>query len=85
MSVRSTAVRSLGKMKVDRAVNSIGACVVHPQANLRKESAAALGEIADPAGEKFLAPIMDDADPEVRKNARWAMQRIQSGRSATGS
>jgi HEAT repeat protein len=83
--VRLKAVRSLGKMKVARAVNSIGACVNHPQANLRKESAAALGEIADPAGHQFLEPILDDADPEVRKNARWAMQRIQSGKTATGS
>jgi hypothetical protein len=53
-------VRSL-----DRAVRPIGKCVVHPQANLRKEAAAAMGEIADPAAEP---------DPEVRKNVRWALQ-----------
>jgi HEAT repeat protein len=83
--VRLKAVRSLGKMKVARAVPSIGRCISHPQANLRKESAAALGEIADPAGERFLEPVLDDADPEVRKNARWAVQRIRSGKTATGS
>ena len=83
--VRLKAVRSLGKMKVARAVPSIGLCISHPQANLRKESAAALGEIADPAAEKFLEPILDDTDPEVRKNARWAMQRIRSGKTAAGS
>ena len=83
--VRLKSVRSLGKMKIARAVNAIGGCILHPQANLRKESAAALGEIANPAAEKFLMPIMDDGDPEVRKNARWAMQRIQAARSATGS
>ena len=55
---------------------SIGGCIAHPQANLRKEAAAALGEIADPAGARFLEPVLDDADPEVRKNARWAMQQI---------
>jgi HEAT repeat protein len=78
--VRLKAVRSLGKMKIARAVTAIGACIAHPQANLRKESAAALGEIADPAGEPFLTPIVDDADPDVRKNARWAMQRIQAAK-----
>jgi HEAT repeat protein len=83
--VRLKAVRSLGKMKVARAVASIGACLAHPQANLRKESAAALGEIADPGGQKFLEPILDDPDPEVRKNARWAMQQIVSRNAALGS
>jgi HEAT repeat protein len=81
--VRLKAVRSLGKMKAARAVPSIGACIVHPQANLRKEGAAALGEIADPAGAPFLKLVLDDADPEVRKNARWAMQQIAVKRAAT--
>jgi len=83
--VRLKAVRSLGKMKVARAIPAIGSCIDHAQANLRKEGAAALGEIADPAGLKFLEPIVNDADPEVRKNARWAMQRILANQSATGS
>jgi HEAT repeat protein len=74
--VRLKAVRSLGKMKIERAVRPIGKCAVHPQANLRKEAAAAMGEIADPAAEPFLALIADDPDPEVRKNARWALQQI---------
>jgi HEAT repeat protein len=83
--VRLKAVRSLGKMKVARAVPPIGAGIRHPQANLRKESAAALGEIADPAGAEFLEPVLDDADPEVRKNARWAMQQIALKQAAVGS
>ncbi len=83
--VRLKAVRSLGKMKVARAVPAIGACLAHPQANLRKEGAAALGEIADPVGGKFLEPILDDPDPEVRKNARWAMQQIVAKKGALGN
>ena len=53
--VRLKAIRSLGKMKIDRAVRPIGGCITHEQANLRKEAAAALGEIADPDGEPYLA------------------------------
>jgi HEAT repeat protein len=83
--VRLKAVRSLGKMKVARAVPSVGVCIRHPQANLRKEAAAALGEIADPAGAPFLEPVLDDADPEVRKNARWAMQQIAQKQAAARS
>jgi HEAT repeat protein len=46
--VRLKSIRSLGKMKIDRAVHLIGGCITHEQANLRKEAAAALGEIAAP-------------------------------------
>jgi HEAT repeat protein len=74
--VRLKGVRSLGVLRVNRAVAAIGACLGHPQANLRKESAAALGEIADPAGLPFLEGLADDPDPDVRKNVRWALQRI---------
>jgi HEAT repeat protein len=63
-------------MKVDRAVRPIGGCITHEQANLRKEAAAALGEIADPAAEPYLALVANDSDPEVRKNSRWALQQI---------
>jgi len=74
--VRLKGVRSLGILKVNRAVAAIGACLNHPQANLRKECAAALGEIADPAGMVFLEGLANDPDPEVRKNVRWALQRM---------
>jgi HEAT repeat protein len=74
--VRLKAARSLGRMRIARAVTAIGACLQHPQANLRKEGAAALGEIADPAGLTFLEAAFDDPDPEVRKNARWGTQQI---------
>jgi HEAT repeat protein len=60
-------------------------CISHPQANLRKEAAAALGEIALPETEIFLEPIFDDVDPEVRKNARWAMQRISLRKTSSAS
>jgi HEAT repeat protein len=80
--VRLKGVRSLGVLKVNRAVMAIGACLGHPQANLRKESAAALGEIADPAGLAFLEGLADDPDPDVRKNVRWAIQRISASGAA---
>jgi HEAT repeat protein len=82
--VRLKAIRSLGRMKIERAVRPIGHCVNHDQANLRKEAAAALGEIAHADGEAFLAVIADDPDPDVRKNARWALQQI-AARKALGA
>ena len=83
--VRLKAIRSLGKMKVDRAVRPIGKCITHEQANLRKEAAAALGEIADPTAEPFLALVANDPDPEVRKNSRWALQQIAARKARADS
>jgi HEAT repeat protein len=74
--VRLKAIRSLGRMKIENAVRPIGQCISHDQANLRKEAAAALGEIAHADGGAYLVAIADDPDPDVRKNARWALQQI---------
>ncbi len=53
-------------IKVERAVRSDHAVACsHDQANLRKEAAAALGEIAHPDGEALRSKrCADDADPE---------------------
>jgi HEAT repeat protein len=83
--VRLKAIRSLGKMKIVRAVHPIGNCITHEQANLRKEAAAALGEIADAAAEPYLVLVANDPDPEVRKNARWGLQRIAANKAKAGS
>jgi HEAT repeat protein len=80
--VRLKAARSLGMLKVVQAVPAIGAGLDHPQANLRKECAAALGEIADPGGRSYLEQHSADPDPDVRKNVQWALQRISAGRAA---
>ncbi|KRQ05832.1 hypothetical protein AOQ73_14805 [Bradyrhizobium pachyrhizi] len=48
-------------------------------------AAAALGEIAHPDGEVFLAVIADDPDPDVRKNARWALQQIVAKKAKANS
>jgi HEAT repeat protein len=51
----------------------------HPISNLRKEAAAALGEIAQPAAMPYLKAHLDDPDPDVRKNLRWALRQIGRG------
>jgi HEAT repeat protein len=83
--VRLKAIRSLGKMKIERAVRPIGGCITHEQANLRKEAAAALGEIAIGEGEAYLALVANDGDPDVRKNARWALQQIAAKKARAGA
>ena len=81
--MRLKAARSLGAMRIKRAVGAIAVGLQHMQANLRKECASALGEIADPAAQPFLKAAANDPDPEVRKNVRWALQRVgKSGRVA---
>jgi HEAT repeat protein len=47
-----------------------------PVPNLRKECAAVLGELAVSTTAPFLKKYADDNDPDVRKNVRWALERI---------
>ena len=49
------------------------------------EAAAALGEIASADAEPFLALVANDPDPDVRKNARWALQQIAARKAKAGS
>jgi len=78
--VRLKAVRSLAKLSVIEAADHIGPMMSLDIPNLRKECAAALGELAQPQSAPFLAPFVDDPDPDVRKNVRWAMSKIESSK-----
>src|SRR5690606_37219202 len=46
--VRLKAIRSLGQLGITEAALTIARSLTHPEANLRKEAAAALGQIAHP-------------------------------------
>jgi HEAT repeat protein len=74
--VRLKAVRSLGILRAVAATERVGLLMEHPVSNLRKECAAALGEIAAMTGRPFLERHRDDIDPEVRKTIGWALSRL---------
>jgi HEAT repeat protein len=74
--VRLKAIRGLGLLKAKDATAAIGAALAQGISNLRKEAAAALGEIADPASLPLLREYAADPDPDVRKNVLWAIGRI---------
>jgi HEAT repeat protein len=76
--VRAKAANSLGRICAVPAIPALGAALAHEVSNLRKEAAAALGEIADPTALKFLEPAAGDPDPDVRKLVRWAIGRCQA-------
>jgi HEAT repeat protein len=80
--LNNAVIPGLGKMKVKEVVAAVATNLTHEQANLRKGSAAALGEIADPTATPYLDTVLNDPDPEVRKNARWAVQQILLNRPA---
>jgi HEAT repeat protein len=53
-------------------------CVLDDElAVLRKEAAAALGDIADPRARVALAARSSDSDPDVRKTVAWALSRLR--------
>jgi HEAT repeat protein len=77
--VRLRAARSLGRLRDERAVSLLIDALFHPAGNLRREAAIALGDIGDPVAGVALEAAGADPDPEVRKAARLALQRL-SGR-----
>jgi HEAT repeat protein len=76
--VHLKAIRSLGLLKAVKAIDQIAPALDHEISNLRKEAAAAFGEIANAAALPYLEKLVDDPDPDVRKNVRWALVKIKS-------
>ncbi|MBI0329403.1 HEAT repeat domain-containing protein [Burkholderia plantarii] len=74
--VRLRATRALGRIGARAATPAVAALLAHPIGNLRREAALALGELRDPAALDALHAARDDADPEVRKAVRIALQQI---------
>jgi len=76
--VRLHAARALGRLADADAIAPLSALLVHTVGNLRKEAAIALGEIGSATALPALnlAEADPDPDPEVRKAARLAIQRI---------
>ena len=60
---------------------SVGFEVWYDLPNLRKEAAAALGQIARPETRPFLEEAALDPDADVRKNVRWALSRLDAAAS----
>ncbi len=60
----------------DGRAGEIGPLMVLEIPNLRKECAAALGELAQEESLAFLEPYRDSPDPDVRKNVRWVLEKI---------
>jgi len=77
--VRLKAARSLGKLGVVEAAPILGPMMATNIPNLRKECAAVLGTLALEESTEFLTVYEDDADPDVRKNVRWALAQIKLG------
>ena len=65
-------------MGAAEAIDDIAPSLDHDISNLRKEAAAAMGEIASPKAVPALEAHLDDPDPDVRKNIRWALGRIRA-------
>ncbi len=73
----ATGLARPDRLRLGLDVDSAGRLIKRDGAmNLRKEAAAALGEIADASGRPYLEAVEDDPDPDVRKTVRWALTQI---------
>ena len=77
--VRTKVANALGRIRAKAAVEVLGEALGSEVSNLRKEAAAALGEIAEPRAVARLERCADDPDPDVRKLVRWAIERCRAG------
>ncbi|WP_280152038.1 HEAT repeat domain-containing protein [Piscinibacter sp. XHJ-5] len=75
--VRLRAARSLGRLRDATSLPVLIEALTHRAGNLRKEAAIALGEVGDVRALPALDAADADPDPEVRKAARIARQRLQ--------
>jgi HEAT repeat protein len=75
--VRLRAARSLGRLRDVSALPMLIEALLHSSGNLRKEAAIALGEVGEAAAIAALNAVTADPDPEVRKAARLALQRLE--------
>ena len=76
--MRTKAANALGRIRAVPAIPILGEALAHEVSNLRKEAAAALGEIARPDGARLFRAAAGDPDPDVRKLVRWAIGRCKA-------
>jgi HEAT repeat protein len=72
------AAVGLGKIGDAKAVQPLCEAYMTDISNLRKEVVAALGEIGDAAALPLLEKAAEDPDPDVRKLAAWAIERVSA-------
>lgn len=80
--VQEKSVEALGKIGAVSAIPAIGACTSHDVSNLRKAAIGALGEIGHADARPYVDAAFDDPDPDVRKLARWARDKLERAVSA---
>ena len=57
-------------------LDALGAYTLHPQARVRNDACHYLGLSHNPAAEKYIRPLLNDTDPEIREVATEALQNI---------
>jgi HEAT repeat protein len=79
------AARAIGRLRdaAGAAWPALAELLAHPLANVRKEAVIALGELRRPEALPALERAGQDADPDVRKLARLAIETI--GRAAASA
>ncbi|HEY7772783.1 MAG TPA: HEAT repeat domain-containing protein [Marinagarivorans sp.] len=82
--VQEKAAEAIGKIGAISSIPALLTCVKNPISNLRKAAVAAVGEIAHPDGLPVVAIALEDNDPDVRKLARWANERISTRSERVG-
>lgn len=73
-------VRMLGVIKDQRSVYPLTECLHHPDREIRKSAADALGKIGDPRARLMLMKAQRDRDPTVKAAVKRALERLREDR-----
>lgn len=76
--VRRVAARLLGRMRTDRAVESLLDALESPSDQIRELAILGLGFAEERETTRPLVAMLDDRSPGIRTAAAWALGRIES-------
>ena len=74
-ALRARAVRDLAA-KGPEGVDALATALRDERAAIRRQAAAALGQIASEESVRSLVPVLADKSEEVRRTVAWALKRI---------
>jgi HEAT repeat protein len=80
--VQEKSAEAIGILGDPEGISALAKCIDSPISNLRKSAVAALGEIRHADGLPLLDIVLNDNDPDVRKLARWAIDRISTSKES---
>lgn len=77
-SVRREAIRILGRLKTESAIEGLAKAIQDPGWMVRNQAAVALARLGTPKTVEALIALLNSENPEVRTDAAWALGELRA-------